>query len=105
MRDALGHMVSFDVCGAADPASGAFFCPFNFKPPTKNNYQLLAPETALKHLDLSRVWISAACRHWFDAVPVCYMQSRVPRVNLSNVVQALLNQTLHPDEVDALLSS
>ena len=90
MRDVLGHMVSFDVCGAADPASGAFFRPFNFKPPTKNNYQFLAPETALKHLDLSRVWISAACRHWFDAVPVCYMQSRVPRVNLSNVVQALL---------------
>ncbi len=63
MRDVLGHMASFDVCGAADPAA------------------------ALRHLDLSRAWINAACQYWFDAVP------------------ALMNQTLHPDGVDALISS
>jgi len=63
MRDVIGHMSSYNVCGPTDAA------------------------TALKHLTLSRVWVSEACGVWFGVVP------------------ALLNKTLHADDVDALVSS
>lgn len=63
MHDVIGRMSSYDVCGPTDAA------------------------TDLKHLDLSRIWVSAACNTWFDAVT------------------ALLSKTLRPDEVDALVLS
>ncbi len=78
---------------------------------------------ALKHLELSRVWVNDACNHWFQAVPVRagdgdgdvdgdgrVVSSAVPKefrnhAASDHVKQALLNKTLSANEVDSVIAS